>query len=74
MKFVKIGENTFLFNVVEDPLERANLKARQPEVYQRLVQDYENWNSKMLPEDPRAPTYGFSDRDLADHGVGRRTQ
>ena len=25
-KFVKILDNTFLFNVVEDPLERANLK------------------------------------------------
>src|SRR5262249_57609957 len=30
MKLLKILENTFLFNVVEDPLERANLKGRQP--------------------------------------------
>jgi arylsulfatase A-like enzyme len=34
MKLLKINENTFLFNVVADPLERANLKNRQPEVYQ----------------------------------------
>ena len=31
MKWLKIGDDTFL----EDPLERANLKNRQPEVYAR---------------------------------------
>ena len=29
-KFLKILDNTFLFNVVDDPMERANLKERQP--------------------------------------------
>jgi len=65
-KYLKIRENTFLFNVVEDPLERANLKNRQPEVYRRLVQDYENWNATMLPEQPRA-NGGFTADQLADH-------
>ena len=32
-KFLKILDNTFLFNVVEDPLERANLKERRTDVY-----------------------------------------
>jgi hypothetical protein len=27
-KYLKILDNTFLFNVVEDPTERANLKGR----------------------------------------------
>src|SRR5262249_43055538 len=54
MKWLKVNENTFLFNVVEDPLERANLKERQPEVYRRLVTEYEAWNATMLPEDPTA--------------------
>jgi hypothetical protein len=40
MKYLKINDNTFLFDVVEDPLERANLKNKQPGVYQRLVEDY----------------------------------
>ena len=66
MKYLKIRENTFLFNVVEDPLERANLRDRQPEVYRRLVQDYENWNATMLPEQPR-PNGGFTADQLADH-------
>lgn len=72
LKWVKLGENTFLFNVVDDPLERANLKTRMPEVYQRFVQDYEQWVSTMLPETPASYTYGFSDRDLADHGTNAR--
>src|SRR2546421_10757152 len=41
MKWLKIAGNTFLFNVVDDPLERANLKARQPDLYQRLMAEYE---------------------------------
>ena len=36
MKFLKILDNTFLFNVVDDPLERANLKAAAGR-YDRLV-------------------------------------
>jgi arylsulfatase A-like enzyme len=36
-KYLKILDNTFLFNVVEDPMERANLKSREPEMYDRLV-------------------------------------
>jgi arylsulfatase A-like enzyme len=69
MKWLKINENTFLFNVVADPLERANLKDRQPEVYGRLVNDYENWNATMLPENPEANSSGFTASQLADHFV-----
>ena len=37
LKFLKILDNTFLFNVVADPLERANLKERRKDDYDRLV-------------------------------------
>jgi len=67
MKYLKINDNSFLFNVVDDPLERANLKDRQPDVYQRLAQDYEEWQAAMLPLDPSASTYGFHPDQLADH-------
>ncbi len=67
MKWLKIGENTFLFNVVDDPLERANLKDRQPEVYRRLVTEYEVWSASMLPEKPGTNSDGFSAKQLADH-------
>ena len=36
-KYLKILDNTFLFNVVEDPMERANLKVRRKDVYDRIV-------------------------------------
>jgi arylsulfatase A-like enzyme len=68
MKFLKIGENTFLFNVVEDPLERANQRDRQPEVYRRMVAEYENWNAGMLPDraDIASGPLGYADT-TADH-------
>jgi arylsulfatase A-like enzyme len=67
MKYLKINDNTFLFNVVEDPLERANLKNRQPDVYKRLVESYNEWQTTMLPLDPAAATYSFRPGQLADH-------
>jgi len=67
MKYLKINDNTFLFNVAEDPLERSNLKNHQPDEYKRLVQDYEEWQATMLPLDPAASTYGFHPNQLADH-------
>jgi arylsulfatase A-like enzyme len=67
MKYLKIGKNAFLFNVVEDPLERANLKEKHADVFKRLEADYESWNSTMLPEDPKAASATFSANQLADH-------
>src|SRR5260370_17342204 len=58
-KFLKIMDNTFLFNVVEDPLERANLKDRQKDVYRRLVREWYEWNGSMLPEIKESFTASF---------------
>jgi arylsulfatase A-like enzyme len=71
MKWLKINDNTFLFNVVSDPLERANWKDRQPEVYRKLVREFEAWNATMLPEDPDATSATFPADQLADH-VGNK--
>jgi arylsulfatase A-like enzyme len=67
MKFLKILDNTFLFNVVEDPMERANLKERQKDVYDRLVVKWLEWNSTMLPEVDESATGNFTGAQLADH-------
>ena len=72
MKFLKINDNTFLFNVIDDPLERANLKDHQPDVYKKLVQDYDEWQATMLPLDPASSTYGFQSNQLADHYTPQR--
>ena len=67
MKYLKILDNTFLFNVVEDPMERANLKERQPDVYSHMVEKWAAWNAVMLPESDATYTDNFSGDELADH-------
>ena len=49
-KYLKMLDNTFLFNVVDDPMERANLKERKPDVYAALEAAWHEWNATMLPE------------------------
>ena len=66
-KFLKILDNTFLFNVAEDPLERANLKARRPDVYDALVAKWLKWNATMLPEIDDSKTGGITAANQADH-------
>ena len=58
LKYLKVGPNTWLFNVVNDPLERANWKARTPEVYQRMETAWLEWDKTMLPLDPQSYTDG----------------
>lgn len=73
MKYLRIAGNEFLFNVVEDPLERANLKKRQPEVFQKMLQGYQAWEATMLPDinGVNSSPLGYAD-ELADHfGVTR---
>lgn len=72
LKYLKIMEHTFLFNVVEDPLERANLKSRQNTDYQRLVREWYDWNQTMLPEIPESISGGMDGATAADrYGVKR---
>jgi arylsulfatase A-like enzyme len=66
-KYLKILDNTFLFNVVEDPMERANLKGRRKDVYDRIVAEWHDWNATMLPEIDESTTGSFSGDELADH-------
>jgi hypothetical protein len=66
-KFLKILDNTFLFNVVEDPMERANLKQRHKDIYDRLVDRWLEWNSTMLPEIDESGTLSNTGDHWADH-------
>jgi arylsulfatase A-like enzyme len=66
-KYLKILDNTFLFNVVADPLERANWKERRKDIYERLVQEWNAWNAKMLPETATSETWYFTSGEMADH-------
>ncbi|HKG33247.1 MAG TPA: sulfatase-like hydrolase/transferase [Gemmatimonadales bacterium] len=75
LKFLKILDNTFLFNVVSDPLEKANLKDRQRDDYRRLAREWYEWNATMLPEIKDSFTHGISGDEFADHyGVKEPSQ
>ncbi len=66
-KYVKLLENTFLFNVVDDPMERANLKDREKVTYRRLARAWFDWNKTMLPLLDESYTHSFDGKNLADH-------
>ena len=66
-KYLRILENTFLFNVVDDPMERANLKERRRDLYAKLVTEWYEWNATMLPEIDESYTDSFTGAELADH-------
>jgi arylsulfatase A-like enzyme len=72
-KYLKILDNTFLFQVVDDPMERANLKTRQKDVYDRIVAEWDEWNAGMLPEIDESSTDNFTGEQLADHIGTQRT-
>src|SRR5262249_28511251 len=65
-KYLKMIDNTFLFNVVEDPMERANLKERMPDVYARLEAAWYGWNDTMLPEIDESNTATLTGDKTAD--------
>ena len=72
-KYLKILDSTFLFNVVDDPMERANLKERRKDIYDRLVADWHAWDQTMLPEVDESNTGNFTGNELADHIGTKRT-
>jgi len=66
-KYLRIRDNTYLFDVVADPLERANLKGRHASMFEGLQAEWSAWNATMLPPDREANSAGFSAAELADH-------
>jgi arylsulfatase A-like enzyme len=66
-KYLRIAGNEFLFDVVQDPRERANLKDRRKDIFDRLKSDWEAWNGTMLEERSRPALYSNPGQFLADH-------
>jgi hypothetical protein len=62
-----VAGNEFLFDVVRDPRERANLKDREKDVFERLRSDWETWDATMLSERSRPANYANSSNFMADH-------
>jgi arylsulfatase A-like enzyme len=66
-KYLKIRGNRFLFDVVADPRERANLWDRKRDLAERLLRDWLAWNDTMLPENPDSFGETYTAAQLADH-------
>ena len=66
-KILKINDSTFLFNIVDDPMERANLRDRRRDIYDRMVAEWNSWDDGMLPEIKESYTEDFDAAELADH-------
>ena len=53
--------------MADDPMERANLKARQRDIYTRLEAAWNAWNATMLPETPTS----FTENNTGNSWVDR---
>ncbi len=66
-KYLSIAGNEFLFDVVEDPRERGNLKAVHPDIFERLKHDFDTWHATMLPPTNTPVGHGPFNKLVADH-------
>lgn len=66
-KYLKIKDQSYLFDLDADPMERANLKVREPEVFKALAAAWAQWDAGMLPLDAKTFTHGITGKNLADH-------
>jgi arylsulfatase A-like enzyme len=73
-KYLKINDNEFLFHVVDDVRERANLRERYPEVFHRLRQQWEAWNRQQLPITDAVYSASVSPDTQADRYVPARVR
>jgi arylsulfatase A-like enzyme len=64
-KYLKMDAKEYLFDVVADPRERANLKDRQPALFARLKGEFAAWNATMLPY-PAESHSSWSNSNFAD--------
>ena len=70
-KYLEIAGNSFLFNILDDTMERANLKELEPNRFAEMQAEWAAWEETMLPLDPESITHGPEGRTSADrYGVG----
>jgi arylsulfatase A-like enzyme len=65
-KYLRIGEHSFLFDLETDPLERANLKHRHPDLFQSLETRFRQWDAAMLPISEESESHGYTGAQMAD--------
>ena len=68
-KYLKINDNEFLFDVVVDQRERANLSGKHPDIHARLRTQWARWNDGFLPITDEVFTHGLTPDVQADRYV-----
>jgi hypothetical protein len=48
-KYLKDSGKEYLFDLSTDPGEKADLRKRNPEVFEKIKTQYLAWNAQMLP-------------------------
>jgi arylsulfatase A-like enzyme len=51
-KYLKVEDDEFLFNLIDDPGEKKDLKLAQPSIFKKLKEKYEKWEREMLEPIP----------------------
>jgi arylsulfatase A-like enzyme len=74
LKYLKINDNEFLFDVAADSRERANLKEKHPTELARLKSLWEEHNARFLPITADVRSAGASPDVSADRYVPERTR
>ena len=52
-KYLREGTNEHLFDLSVDPGEKAELKSKHPDVFEKIQAEYKKWNAQMLPNPAR---------------------
>jgi hypothetical protein len=51
-KYLRTGKDELLFNIPNDPGERVDLAAYQPQKLVQLREQFRRWNAQVLPRPP----------------------
>lgn len=65
-KYLKIGDNEFLFDLEADVRERANVRMHHADVFERLKKLWEDWDATFLPLNSDIYSHGVASEFQAD--------
>jgi arylsulfatase A-like enzyme len=52
-KYVRDGEDEYLFDLSNDEREQANFREHNPAMFTQLREEFKKWNATVLPRPPR---------------------
>jgi arylsulfatase A-like enzyme len=52
-KYLREGNNEHLFDLSQDPGEKAEMRFKHPDVFERIRGEYQAWSAKVLPRPSR---------------------